>query len=534
MSEVTEFLKSQTIFLTGVTGFLGKVLLWKALKEAGESIKIYVLVRPSKDGNAKKRLEESVFGTKIFDELLQARPQLKDCVIPLEGDIVKEGFGLSEADQRTLERETTVIIHSAATTKFTENLKLAVELNVLAVRTMLQIAKRCTKLVSIVQVSTAYVAADKPNLPVIQEQVYPIKYTPNQVIKEVGQMTLSEADAITTSMISPFPNTYTFTKALGEHIVLEERGDLPLCILRPSIVTAAIQEPIPGWIDVLLGPAGLFVATGVGALRVMYGNTDNVADFVPVDVVCNAILTAAWRNVKLAKETPEQFPANIPIYHVATSVANPLLWLWPGTLVPFYFQRYRPKKGFGYPFAFFCAYPTTFKVLDYTLHLLPAYVMDSMRMLQGKKPYVVKSIQKLRKAMSTLYHFTTNNWFFSANTMDRMHGDLNEHDKQTYNIDIRAIDWDTYFIIFCHGMRRFLLKEDEASKPIEKNSQQQRQQSESRGFFRSLMDYMRSYLLIISVGCLIYFFRQNFWLLKWRAKQLRQTITTTLRLKATV
>jgi len=153
--------------------------------------------------------------------------------------------------------------------------------------------------------------------------------------------------------------------------------------------------------------------------------------------------------------------------------------------------------------------------------------MDALRTLQGKKPFMYKAVQRIRSAIRLLVHFTINNWFFSLHSTDRMRSDLNEHDKKVYNFDMRAIDWDTYFMIFCHGMRKFLLKEDEPSKPVEKKEQQ-----ENRGFFMRLMDYMRSYLVLISVGCLIYFFRQNFWLLKLRAKQLRQTITT-LRLKGT-
>ena len=93
----------------------------------------------------------------------------------MDGDITKEEFGLSLENRQIIERETTMIIHSAATTKFTENLKLAVDINVLAVRRVLQIAKRCTNLKSMVHISTCYVAADKPNIPLVHEHIYPMK-----------------------------------------------------------------------------------------------------------------------------------------------------------------------------------------------------------------------------------------------------------------------------------------------------------------------------------------------------------------------
>lgn len=58
-------------------------------------------------------------------------------------------------------------------------------------------------------------------------------------------------------LVGKRPNTYTYTKALAEHLLLEECGGIPLAIVRPTIVTAAMKEPIPGWVDNLNGPTGI-------------------------------------------------------------------------------------------------------------------------------------------------------------------------------------------------------------------------------------------------------------------------------------
>lgn len=50
---------------------------------------------------------------------------------------------------------------------------------------------------------------------------------------------------ITTKLIGDKPNTYTYTKHLGESLLVAEGSDLPLAIIRPSIVTAAWLEPMP-------------------------------------------------------------------------------------------------------------------------------------------------------------------------------------------------------------------------------------------------------------------------------------------------
>ena len=52
-------------------------------------------------------------------------------------------------------------------------------------------------------------------------------------------------DLLTPQLVHPRPNTYTFTKALAEQLLLEEREHLPTAIVRPSIVGASWQEPFP-------------------------------------------------------------------------------------------------------------------------------------------------------------------------------------------------------------------------------------------------------------------------------------------------
>ena len=52
-------------------------------------------------------------------------------------------------------------------------------------------------------------------------------------------------DKITTKLIGQKPNTYTYTKQLAEVLLVAEGADLPLAIVRPSIVTAAWMEPMP-------------------------------------------------------------------------------------------------------------------------------------------------------------------------------------------------------------------------------------------------------------------------------------------------
>lgn len=44
-------------------------------------------------------------------------------------------------------------------------------------------------------------------------------------------------------------NAYHMTKAMGEMILNEIRQDVPVLILRPSVVESCYREPVPGWIQ---------------------------------------------------------------------------------------------------------------------------------------------------------------------------------------------------------------------------------------------------------------------------------------------
>ena len=66
-SPVLEFYRGKTVFITGATGFMGKVLVEKLLRCTLVS-KIYVLIRPKKGVRSHQRLQDLLAG-KIFDTI---------------------------------------------------------------------------------------------------------------------------------------------------------------------------------------------------------------------------------------------------------------------------------------------------------------------------------------------------------------------------------------------------------------------------------------------------------------------------------
>nr|CAD7396895.1 unnamed protein product [Timema poppensis] len=144
---------------------------------------------------------------------------------------------------------------------------------------------------ALVHVSTAYCNCNRQE---IGELVYPPPADPDKIIQCVEWMDEELLNTITPKIIGNRPNTYTFTKALAEHVLIKQSGSLPVAIVRPSIVTAAWHEPIPGWVDNLNGPTGMIAGAGKGVLRTILCYRDLVADLVPVDVAINLLISVAW------------------------------------------------------------------------------------------------------------------------------------------------------------------------------------------------------------------------------------------------
>ena len=63
-SEIIEFYKNKSIFVTGATGFLGKALIEKLLRSCYHLEKIYILIRHKNDKTPAQRLDE-IFNCKV-------------------------------------------------------------------------------------------------------------------------------------------------------------------------------------------------------------------------------------------------------------------------------------------------------------------------------------------------------------------------------------------------------------------------------------------------------------------------------------
>lgn len=178
------------------------------------------------------------------------------------------------------------------------------------------------------------------------------------------------------------PNCYTFAKALAEHVVLKEKpSTLPVSIVRPSIVLASYEEPIPGWIDNFNGATGIALLGSLGIMRIADYDVDKKVSFIPVDMTCNALIVSAWH---LATTRPK----DIQIYHLSSEPHNtpPLV-----DVVEYFVlaQRDSPSMKVVRPHAGVPQQRPSRLRLWLTIlisHLLFAYFVDTIIWILGYKP----------------------------------------------------------------------------------------------------------------------------------------------------
>lgn len=59
-------------------------------------------------------------------------------------------------------------------------------------------------------------------------------------------------------------------------------------------MTASWKEPFPGWVDNVSGITGIMMEIGRGTIKSIVCDENLLMDLIPVDVVVNTLIAAAW------------------------------------------------------------------------------------------------------------------------------------------------------------------------------------------------------------------------------------------------
>ncbi|XP_046419389.1 putative fatty acyl-CoA reductase CG5065 [Neodiprion fabricii] len=458
MSEIQQFYAGQKIFITGGTGFLGTVLIEKLLQSCRDIGKIYILIRPKKEKSVEERLD-ALLGNRVFDLLRKEYPEFSKKIVGIEGDTAKNGLGLSPKDYSRLTDEVSVIFHLAASVRFTEKLERAVAINVNSVKHVIDIARACKNLKAGIHVSTAFSHCVRKS---INEELYPPPISYQQVntfVEMCERMKWSEdvMESVTKKIVGEWPNTYTFTKAIAEGVVAEFAEDLPFAIFRPSIVTSAFKSPIPGYVSGTAGMAGLVYACGIGIVHVLLQDTSKIADIVPVDYVCNALISLAWNTAITGKACSD----DVPVYNYTSGNENPMTWGKFNATCIYYKETYPSVKAVYHAFALNTKSTFLFGILNFLFHLLPAIMVDLIAVLVGKRPKMYQLMKNIRKAFFAMKYFAIQEWYFGNQKIQQLWGQLGPEDKKIFPFSMRTLDWNDYLLNLVRGTRQFIAKESD-------------------------------------------------------------------------
>ncbi|CAB3232267.1 unnamed protein product [Arctia plantaginis] len=447
---IPEFYAGRELFITGATGFMGKVLVERLLWTCQEISKLHLLMRPKKDVSPEKRLKQ-LKQSQVFDVIRERCPKQLEKLSIVAGDITQPKLGLNKDTIQRL-RKVSVVFHSAAIVKFDEMLDVAVEQNLKSVLKVMDFCDQLPMIQVMVYISTAYSNADIPN---IEECVYTTQMNPHQLMSIVDNLSKEALTAVTPSLISPKPNTYTFTKAMAESAVAERAlaAKYATAIFRPSIVVSSLQNPFPGWIENLNGPSGITVSAGKGLLHVIHCSGNKRADMIPVDIAIDTLIAVAWETgIDKCRETR--------VYNCC-SYDNPTTWGEFKVGMLHNVRKYPFDTPLWYPFGFFTENKFVLTVAQWLLQVVPLHSIDFLCNMFGIKTSLnLATISKRLRTMSkSLQFFMTNEWKFNTDNVRRLRERLTPADSAILNLDVSAIDWNDHCEKFIQGTRRYLLKE---------------------------------------------------------------------------
>ncbi|KAM6321346.1 fatty acyl-CoA reductase 2 [Aegotheles albertisi] len=457
MSSVSAYYNGKAVLITGATGFMGKVLVEKLLHSSPDVKAVYILVRP-KAGQSMQERVANLLKCKVFDRVREDCPNFHEKIKPVNAELSQPKLAISAEDEEELVSRVNIIFHCAATVRFDEPLKKALQLNAIGTQRLLELARQMQNLEAFIHISTAFAHCIRKN---IDEVIYPTPTEPKKLFDLVEWLDDSIIQDITPKLLGDWPNTYTYTKALSEYLIQQERGNLNIAIVRPSIVGASWHEPFPGWIDTFNGTSGMLVAAGKGILRTVIANNKAVADVIPVDMAINFILAAGWY-------TAVHRPKTTMVYNCITSSVNPVFWGEVEQYVMSTFKRNPLDKAFLTPNTHVTS---SYFINQYWInvsHKVPAMLYDLYMRLTGRKPSMMKAVNRLHKTLTLIEYFSTRSWEWSSDNMNMIMSHLSTEDKKVYNFDVRQLHWSEYVDCYCMGAKKYLLNEDMAGIPAAK------------------------------------------------------------------
>lgn len=483
VSGVLEQLTGKQVLITGTTGFLGKVVLEKLIRMVPDIGGIYLLIRGNKSHkNARDRFIDEIAGSSVFDHLRHDDNDAFESFIEtrihcITGEVTEPRFGLDEETFRDLAGKLDALINSAASVNFREELDKALQINTLCLHNIVALAGY-NRDMAVIQVSTCYVngknagqvteSVIKPagaTIPrstdgfyeieelvgLLQDRIAEVRarYSGHMLEQKLVDLGIRQANHYGWS------DTYTFTKWLGEQLLMKALAGRSLTIVRPSIIESALEEPVPGWIEGVKVADAIILAYARGKVFLFPCRRNGIIDVIPADLVANSIILALAEALSL--------PARSRIYQCCSGSSNPVSL---GEFVDHvmaeakaHYAQYqqmfyqRPKRPL------ITVNRRLFDVLVSGFRV-PLALADRALRLTGRKRKLkmLKNLDATRSLAMVFGFYTAPDYIFRNDGLLALASRMGEPDRSMFPVDARQIDWAFYLRkIHMNGLNRYAL-----------------------------------------------------------------------------